>query len=63
MVVGRISLFFVESDSDNSPIMKGVIKYSDGSEDQVTLWENEHPRVVNNKYYSGQVYHEEKKNV
>lgn len=61
MVIGRIILFYVDSEdsSENSPVFKGKIEYTDGSKDEVTLWKNIHPRVTKGSFYSGQVYHNE----
>ena len=59
MVIGRIKLFHVEpTHENNSPVFKGVIEYDDGSKDQVTLWHNQHPRVIGGEYFSGTVYTE-----
>ena len=57
MVVGRIKLFHVEpTTEDNPPVLKGKIEYADGSEDEVTLWSNKHPRVTGGEYFTGQIY-------
>lgn len=53
MKTGRIKLFHCSQETDNHPVLSGEIEYIDGTKDKVSLWPNEHPKVLNGVYYTG----------